>query len=488
MYESLRDYLDKLEKEGYLLRIKKEIENGEEIFTILWKLAEKGKDDLALIFENIKGYTIPIVANIFGSDSKRWALAFGLKNTMSIKELRNFVISKIEQKNEWKKPILISSSEAPTKEVILKGNEIDLFNFPILEWHPNDNGRYVTYGLAITKDETYGVNVGIYRMMVLDRNKLTIMCSPYQHIGIYLEKAKKEGEKYLECAVTIGNIPALIIAGFTKLKIRENEMEFAAALNGGQPVKLVKCETVNLEVPADSEIVIEGRISVENFAPEGTFGEYMGYHEEKMEYPVFEISCITHRRNPFYLTTIVSHHRADGEALFRSVVQNAHFYRELKRAEIPGFVDCWLPLYGHGFVGIVSVNKKFRGWGRQLLYKIFGIPFVAATINCLILVDDDIDPANLDEVIWALGTRVDPYRDVVITKPIAMYGLNPAASVRVKPPETSAEISLISRMLIDATLKAEEDGLQRKPPIPVKVRKEMVQTVEAKWKEYGFVE
>lgn len=490
MYESLRDYLRKLETKGYLLKISKEIEDGEEIFTILWKLAEQGKNDPAIIFENVRGYEIPIVANIFGSDPKRWPFALGLEETMDVRQLRNFVVTKIEQKKEWKKPVSVHPSDAPTKEVVYKNGEVDLLKFPILQWHPNDNGKYVTYGLAITKDNEYGVNAGIYRMMVLDKNKMTIMCSPYQHIGIHLEKAKKEGKKYLECAVAIGNIPALVIAGFTKLKIRENELEFAAALNGGQPIKVVKCETIDLEVPADSEIVIEGKISTENYAPEGTFGEYMGYHEERMEYPVFEISCITHRKDPLYLTTIVSHHRADGEALFRSVVQNAHFYRELKRADIPGFVDCWLPLYGHGFVGIVCVDKKFLGWGRQLLYRIFGIPFVAATINCLILVDKDIDPANLDEVIWALGTRVDPIRDVVITKPIAMYGLNPAATVRVKLPAASTEISLMSRMLIDATLKSEEDGIQRKPPIPVRagLRKEIMDKVEGQWKEYGFLE
>ena len=488
MYEDLREYLEELDHNGHLIRVNKEIESGEEIFTILWKLYELKVTDPALIFENIRGYEIPLVTNIFGSNLKRWHIAFGQTKEMTVKELRDFFAKKLEDKREWKSPIHLSKRASPCKEIILKDDNVDLYKFPIMQWQPLDNGRYITYGLAITKDEKYGVNMGIYRMMLLDKNKVTIMCSPYQHIGIHLERAKKAGKRYLECAVAIGTDPSLIIAGFTKMKIRENELEFAAALRNGEPVKMTECETIDLEVPAFSEIVLEGKISTENYTPEGTFGEYMGYHEDRMEYPVFEISCITHRKDPLYLNTIVSHPRADGEALFRSVAYNAHFFRELKNANIPGFVDGWLPLSAHGFIGIVSGKKLYPGWGKQLLCRIFGIPFVAATMNVIILVDEDIDPSNLDEVIWALGTRVDPIRDVMILDPIAMYGLNPAASIRIKPSGLPTEISLMSRMLIDATLKSEEDGIKRKPPIPVKPRDEMMEKVEKLWKEYGLDE
>lgn len=486
VFKDLRDYLRSLESKGWLKRIEKEIHRGDEIFCILWKLASMGRNDPALVFERVRGSSLPIVANIFGSDLKRWSFALGAEETMQVKELRDLVVKRLDTKEDWKKPVEVSPSDAPVKEVIKKGGSIDLYEFPILQWHPNDNGRYITYGLAITKDPEYGLNMGIYRMMLLDKDKTTIMCSPFQHIGIHLNRAKKAGKKFIECAVAIGASPNVVIAGFTKMDIRENELEFASAINGGNPVEIVKGETVDLEIPARSEIVLEGRIMVSEYAPEGTFGEYMGYHEEQMTYPVFRISCITHRRDPLYLTTIVSHHRADGEGLFRSVVQNAHFYRELRKARIPGFVDCWLPLYGHGFVGIVAVDKKYSGWGRPLLYRILSIPFVTATLNSVILVDADIDPSNMDEVIWALGTRTDPERDVVITKPIAMYGLNPAASIRTQAADKTTEISLISRMLIDATLKTAEDGMQRIPPVPVRPPKDTMEIVESRWHEYGL--
>lgn len=488
MYKDLRDYLNELENRGQLLKIEKEVEDGEEIFTIMWKLSEQGKNDPAVIFQNVKGYSVPIVCNILGSDPQRWPLALSLEDNMDVRALRDFIVTKVQSKNEWKLARSVTHTEASVKEIILQNDEIDLYEFPILQWHPLDMGRYITYGLSITNDKDYGINMGIYRIMILDHKRVTIMCSPYQHIGIHLDKARQDGKKYLECAIAIGNSPSLIVAGFTKMGVRDSEIDFASVLNGGEPIDMVKCETVDLEVPANSEIVLEGRISTEHYVPEGTFGEYMGYHEEQMEYPVFEISCISHRKDPIYLNTIVSHPRADGEALFRSVVQNAHFYQELQKANIPGFVDAWLPLYGHGFMGIISVKKRYPGWGRQLLYRILGIPFIAATMNCIVLVDEDIDPSNWEHIIWVMSTRVDPERDVVITKPMAMYGLNPAASERLKPKNAATEISFLSRMLIDATLKSEEDGLKREPPIPVKPRKEVLEKVEALWKEYGFKE
>jgi 4-hydroxy-3-polyprenylbenzoate decarboxylase len=484
-FKDLREYLSTLEKLNMLVRVKKKITDPHEIFTIVWELNDRGGDP-AVIFENVMDYGIPVVSNIFGSEPKRWGLAISLPMDLSVRELRNHYIKILDDKSMWKKPVIVEKSSAPCKEVILKGDDINLYKFPILQWHPLDGGAFITLGLSITKDPEFGRNVGIYRMKVLDKDKTTLLCSPHQHIGIMLDKARKAGKKSVECAVAIGTDPALLVAGWTKLRIREDEFEFAAALRGGQPIELVKCETVDLEVPATAEIVLEGEISTEEIVPEGTFGEWMGYHEEQAEAPVFKIKCITHRKDPLYVTTIVSHPRADGEAFFRSVSQNAHFYRQVRDARVPGFVDAWLPLSGHGFMGIVSIKKIYPGWGRQVIYQLFGIPFVAATMNVVIVVDDDIDPSNLEQVIWALSTRVDPKRDVVIIDPLAMYGLNPAASKRIKIPGSTGEITICSRMGIDATLKTREDLYERPTPIPVRPQPEMLKKVREQWSEYGF--
>lgn len=484
-FEDLREYLSALEKMGKLVRVKRRIEDPHEIFTIVWELNSRGNDP-AVIFEKVMDYDVSVVSNIFGSDPSRWGLAINLPMGLTVRELRNHFVKMLDDKSLWKKPMIVGRSEAPCKEVVLKGDDVNLYKFPILQWDPLDRGAYITWPLCITKDPDFGTNVGIYRMMVLDRNKTTIMCSPLQHIGIHLDKARRAGKKSLECAVAIGADPAIMVTGWTKMGIRESEYEFAAALRGGQPVKLVKCETVDLEVPATAEIVLEGEISTEEVSPEGTFGEYMGYHEEQIEAPVFKVKCITHRKDPLYATTIVSHPRGDGEAFFRSVAQNAHFYRQVRDARIPGFVDAWLPLSGHGFMGIVSIRKIYPGWGRQVISQLFGIPFVAATMNVVIVVDDDIDPSNLEQVIWALSTRVDPKRDVVILDPLMMYGLNPAASIRIKTPGRPAEVTLCSRMGIDATLKAKEDRYERPTPIPVKPQPETLRKVRERWAEYGL--
>lgn len=480
-YKDLRDFLEELDDLGELVRVKREITSGHEIFTILWEL--NNMEGPAVVFENVAGYDVPIVANLFGT-MDRFAMACGFPRGKSPKEYKELFTERLDKK-WWVKPKLVS--DGPCKEVVLKGDDVNLHKFPVLQWHPGDGGKYVTLPLVITKDPRFGVNVGIYRMMIHDERSTGIMCNIFQDIGIHFGRAMKAGSDKMECAVAIGADPAIYEAAVTKIPTAESEFEFAGALRGGEPVELVKCETVDLEVPAGAEIVLEGEISINERRLEGPYGEWMGYFEEPMMLPVFNVKCITHRKNPLYPMTTEGHFHGDGENI-RIVPQISTFARSAK-AVVTGFVDAWLPHTGRGYMAVVSIKKRYPGWGKQAIYQLLSLPYVATAVNFIVVVDDDIDPSDSEAVTWALSTRVDPALDVVITPAIGVYPLNPAARSRAVEFEgtRATDVAVCSKIGIDATLKTQEEGGRTRPSsIPVKPLEDMLEKVRREWKEYGF--
>jgi 4-hydroxy-3-polyprenylbenzoate decarboxylase len=481
MYRDLREFLDKLEKLGDLVKVKKTIEDGHEIFSIIWELNNiKGP---AVLFEKVKGFDIPVVGNIFGTVD-RFALACGFPQGRPVKEYRDLFRERL-RKEHWAKPKTVD--KGPCKEVILKGEEIDLTRFPILQWHPMDGGKYITMPIVITKDQKFGVNASFYRMMIHDKRTTGIMCNIFQDIGIHLGRAIKEGRDYLECAVAIGADPSIYEAAATKLPIYDNELCFAASFRGGQPIDVVKCETVDLEVPAHAEIVLEGRISVKERRAEGPFGEWTGYFEEQMMLPIFEVQCITHRKDPLYLMTTEGHY-ANDDGIMRMISQITTFTDSALK-NITGCVDAWIPQSARNYITVVAIKKRYPGWGKVAIYQALALPFIASSSNCVIVVDDDIDPSDMDQVLWAVATRVDPSQDIIVTPPIGGYPLNPAASHRLFEFNTTrcTDISICPRWGIDATIKMEGEGNRSRPPvIPVRPMREMWEKVKRNWKEYGF--
>ena len=387
-------------------------------------------------------------------------------------------------KTHWVKPRLVKSG--PCKDVILTGEQVDLGKFPILQWHPEDGGPYITLPIVISKDVKFGVNASIYRMMVHDRKTTGIMCNIFQDQGIYFGKAKKEGKEKIECAVAIGVDPAIYVAAVTKIPLDENELEFAGAFRNRTPIDVVKCETVDLEVPASSEVVLEGEISTIHKRKEGPYGEWMGYFEEEMFLPVFNVKCITHRKDPLYLMTIEGPSLGDAEML-RMIPQISTFTKEAKE-RITGFVDAWLPPSGRNYTAFISIKKRYPGWGKVAIYQALSMPYIASSANCVIVTDGDIDLSNLEEVIWALSTRVDPIHDVVITPSIGGYPLNPAGGSR--PYEFLStgltDITMCSKIGIDATLKMEGEGRTRSEAKVVKPKEEILNRVIARWSKYGL--
>ncbi|MBN1105756.1 MAG: UbiD family decarboxylase [Deltaproteobacteria bacterium] len=472
--------MSELESRGELVRVKEEIADGHEVFSLIWELNRRSGP--AVILENVKGFDVPIVTNIFGT-LDRFASSCGFPRGLSINDYRNLFVDCLD-KTKWSETKLVKSG--PCKEVVLSGEEVDLNRFPILQWHPDDGGPYVTLPLVIANDKKFGRNVGIYRMMMHDRRSTGIMCNIFQDQGIYLGKAKKTGRQSMDCAVAIGADPALYVAAVTKLRFNEDEFAFASALRNGKPVEMVKCETIDVEVPATAEIVLEGEIAFNRGKMEGPFGEWMGYFEEAMLLPIFEVKCITHRKNPLFLTTIEGPTMGDAEML-RMIPQIATFTIQAKE-RITGFVDGWLPPSGRNYSAFISIKKRYPGWGKTAIYQAFSMPYIASSANVVIVTDDDIDITNPDEVIWALSTRVDPHQDVIITPPIGGYPLNPAGSVRpVEFPQTGlTDITFTSKIGIDATLKWQGEGRTRPTAQPVRPKEEVLQRVVANWKKYGL--
>ncbi len=474
---SLRGFLGELERLGELVRIKEEV-RGEEIFAILWRLFDKKGP--AVIFENVKGHSMPVVANVFGT-LDRWAMACGFPRGKTPKEYRNMFFEKLERKDSWLKPQLVDTG--PCKEIILRGDEARFSRLPIFKWHSQDAGPYITLPASITRDDKFGTNVGIYRMMVHDEKTSGIMCSVFQHQGIYLSRAIRQGKDKIDCAIALGAHPSIYVGAVATMDIQDDEVALVGALQG-RPVEVVKAETCDLEVPANAEIILEGEISTTERRAEAPFAEYGGYHEEAMVLPVFRLKCVTMRKDAMYQITTAD--RA-GEIL-RGTPHQARFY-QIARTRVTGFVDCWLPESGHGYTAVVSMKKYYPGWGQQAIYQVLGLPFGGAMLNFVVIADGDIDPADPEQWIWALSTRVDPFYDVVITKPMAVYPLNPAAGARldVYQPTGSSEFLMASKIGIDATSKI--GGLERPTRgdvAPVKPPEDIMSEIEKRWSQLGL--
>src|SRR3990172_4377589 len=243
-FNDMRDFLERLEEEGEMVRIKEEVEGGEEIAAVVWQAYQKKKMGApCLFFEAVKGYDIPVVVNAFG-DYRRWALALGLSNWrhVSFKEIKEFFARFMEERAAWKETVAVPAKQAPCKEVMLFGEEANLGRFPIFRWHPGDGGPYITLPGVVMKDPKLGYNFGTYRMMVHDPRTTGLMCNVLQDSGIYLARARKRGEKYMDVAVALGFPPALYFASCMKMpSAAHNEFEFVGGFTG-EPVELTKCE------------------------------------------------------------------------------------------------------------------------------------------------------------------------------------------------------------------------------------------------------
>ena len=478
--KSIREFIELLESKKQILHVDKPV-TGQEAAAIIWELNESRGP--AVQFKKVDNSEVPMVANLFGEFS-RMALALGLPENSTPKMIRDHYAKIMREKQSWIEPVMVDSG--PCKEVIMKGDEVDLMKFPIIKWAPKDGGPYITLNGTISKDPKLGRNVGMYRVHVINKNTTGIMALSMQDIGIHMARAKQRGEPYLEVAVVIGMSPAQYCAATTKMgSVTEDEFSFSGALTGG-PEKLVKCETIDVDVPAEAEIVIEGHLCHGEPLQEGPYGEWMGYYEESMITPTFHVTCITHRRNPIYVTSSMGHQYGEGE-VFRYLPIQSNLYNVL-RSTVIGFRDCYLPLEGRGYKAVVQIQKRYPGWAKQAIYATLSAGYGCSSVNWVTVVDEDIDIFNAAEVYFAEATRVDPELDVIIFPGQGVYPLSPAARKRYEAKDLGhaqgfTEFAWCSKIGIDATIK-KADELRRPTPERVMPDIETLENVRRNWDDY----
>jgi 4-hydroxy-3-polyprenylbenzoate decarboxylase len=473
-YEDLSEFLKKLEDANQLIRIKAPVDPNLEITEILNRLL--ANDGPAVIFENVIGYNMPVVANLFGSLKR---VTMGLSTDLEgLDKIGEFlaqasrpkppqgIAEAIKQIPHYRKLLSINPktvSSAPCQEVVIEGEDVDLGKFPILYCWPGDAGPLITWPLVVTNPPEKGpANVGVYRMQVINKNQTIIRWLDHRGGAIHYKKFKKLG-KPMPVSVAIGNEPSMLIAATTPVPDDLSEYDFAGLIRE-KPVKLVKCKTNDLLVPATSEIVLEGEVYPDELATEGPFADHTGYYNSAEQYPVFHIKCITHKRNPLYLATVTGRPPREDAVL------------PLLRQAFSEIVDFSLPMEAVSYrMAVVSIKKNFPGQAKQIIMGLFGYFKQFMGLKYIIAVDPDIDVNNWPDIIWALATRVDPDRDSFIIKEAPIDELDFAS---LRP-------GIGSKMGIDATTKAAPE-VQTQWLDKITMDPKIVEQVNNRLKELGL--
>ena len=460
----------------------KEVDAELEITEITDRVSKSPHGGKALLFENVKGSKIPVLINAFGS-YKRMALAMGaldirqaakrIQKLLSLKGMPNTLLGKFDLLGEMLDlskipPKMVSN--APCQEVVLKEN-FKLSDFPILKCWPMDGGRFITMPLVFTKDpETGERNVGMYRMHVYDDKSTGMHWQTQKDGAIHAQKAKRLGKK-LEVAVAIGADPATVFSAVVPLPFGLDELLFAGFVRG-TGVELVKCKTIDLEVPAESEIVLEGTVDPNDLKEEGPFGDHTGVYTPVELFPVFRIQCITHRKNPVYLTTLVGKPPMEDYYMGKAIERT---FLPILQKQIPELVDMNFPMEGtFNNAVIVSIDKNYPFQARKVAHAIWGLGQLSFT-KVVVVVDKGVDVHDLKAVALAVFNNIDPKRDMSFVEgPVDT--LNHAAPVR----------DFGSKVCVDATAKTKEEGYTRTWPEEIEMDRETKKKVDGIWKELGI--
>ncbi|MEM3185722.1 MAG: menaquinone biosynthesis decarboxylase [Conexivisphaerales archaeon] len=479
-FDSLRDYISALEERGQLKRVKVQVSAELEIAEILRRVMySKGP---ALLFENIKGYDIPIAANLFGSE-ERMRIALGVEN---FEELGTRITNLLQM--ELPTGILEKISTLPklaqlagyAPKIVKKGPVTEMIEtdspslafLPALKSWPGDAGSFITFGMVLTKNPITGVrNLGVYRMQIYDERSAAMHWQIHKRGALHYSMMAEEKKK-IQVAVIIGADPGTIYSSVAPVPEGLDKYLYSGIIRS-QGLELVKCKTVDLEVPANAEIVLEGYVDPNDIRQEGPFGDHTGYYSEPEPFPVFHLTGVMRREKPIYLATIVGKPVME-DAYIGKVVEKA--FLPLMRLLQPEIVDVNFPssAWFQG-LAVVSIKKRYPGQAKKVMMGLWGTGQLSLT-KMLVVVDDDINIHNMDEVVWAVTTRTDPARDILIISNVPTDTLDPSSPLR----------NFGSKLGIDATIKTEAEGHMRnsmQPIIPDKVTSDLV---DRKWREYGF--
>jgi phenylphosphate carboxylase beta subunit len=465
--KDLRDYIAKCEQEGELQRIKAEVDWNLELSHIA-KLNEERKGP-ALLFENVKGYKTPVITSTC-TTTQRLAIIMGMPKTSSLVDIMREWVKKSETKIP---PKVVSTG--PCKENKMTGAQVDLFKFPVPKFFPKDGGRFFgTAHFVVTKDpETGWVNIGTYRLQLMEKNILGTQFIKGKHSDIMLKKYQAM-KKPMPVAVVVGCDPLLFVMGAARVSAFESEYDLAGSIRNA-PIEVVKCETNDLVVPATSEIVVEGEVDADKTLPEGPFGEYTGYYSGvgTDQRNFIKVNCITHRNNPIFMSTTVGRAVTDTH-MTMALSYGASLWQQLVAMKIPGVKAVYCPPEGSGrFLAIISLKQMYPGHTDQVLTAAISTEMGAYGLKTVIAVDDDIDPWDIPRVMYALSFRFQPNRSQVIKRG------------RSTPLDPSLPIDsrwITGRLLLDATIPYD----WKEKPIPITLDPEVVKRAQARWSELGF--
>ncbi|NOZ59110.1 MAG: menaquinone biosynthesis decarboxylase [Euryarchaeota archaeon] len=480
-YRDLREFISALEERGMLKRVRAEVDPVLEISEIVDRVARRRGP--ALLFEKVRGSEFPVAVNLFGSEA-RMKLALEVERFESIGEtLTELLMPRIPSGIREKLSSLAKIKDAlsfpprlvkraPCQEVVLEGEEASLEKLPILKTWPLDGGRYITLPLVFTRDpETGKRNLGMYRMQVYDARTTGMHWQVHKHGAEHFRRAKERGER-LEVAVALGADPATIFSAVAPLPEDFDELLFAGFLRR-KGVELVRCRTVDLEVPAWAEFVIEGYVDPSEERMEGPFGDHTGYYSMPEPFPVFHVTCITHREDAIYPATVVGKPWLEDAYMGKAVER---IFLPLIKMQLPEVVDINLPPEAvfHN-LAVVSIKKRYPGHAKKVMFALWGMGQMMFT-KVIVVVDHDVDVHNPGEVLWAATSNIDPARDVVVIPGTPTDTLDHASQL----------VNYGSKLGIDATRKWKEEGYAREWPPVVEMSEEVKRLVDFRWGEYGI--
>ena len=480
-YNDLREFIAALEKNGELQRIPFEVDPYLEITAFADRSVKTNGP--ALLFEKPKGYKMPVLVNSMAS-IKRMQLALQVENVDQIAaRITEYLQMKMPEGIMGKLKMLPMLAEmgnffpkivsgGPCKEVVERDN-FSLKDIPVLHCWPEDGGPFITLPLVFSKNpETGKRNCGMYRMQVYDERTTGMHWQTHKQGADHYRRLLQEGKrKRMDIAVAIGADPAVMYSAILPLPPELDEMMIAGFLRG-KPVEMVKCETVDIEVPANAEIVLEGYVELGEMRTEGPFGDHTGFYSLADEYPVFHVTCVTRRKNPIYVTTVVGPPPMEDFYMGKSIER---IFLPLMRLNLPEVRDICMPAEGifHNLI-IVSIRKSYPGHARKVMHGIWGTG-QAMFSKCIVVVDEDVNVQDLSEVAWKALNNIDPQRDTE-------FVLGPIDSLD----HSSRLPNFGSKMGIDATRKWPAEGFTRPWPDVIKMSPEVTKRVDEMWHRAGL--
>ena len=485
-YKDLREFLAQLESKGELKRITTEVNPYLEMTEICDRLLKS--EGPAVIFENPKGHNIPVLGNLFGTP-KRVAMGMGQESVETLREIGKLLAYLKEPdppkglKDMWDKlPILKQVlnmapkvlTSAPCQDIVWEGNDVDLYKLPIQTCWPEDISPLITWGLTVTKGpKKTRQNLGIYRQQVLSSNKLIIRWLAHRGGALDFQDfcLASPGKPY-PLAIALGTDPATMLGAVTPVPDSLSEYQFAGLLRGTK-TEIVKCISHDLQVPASSEIVLEGFIYPDETALEGPFGDHTGYYNEQETFPVFTVERITMRHNPIYHSTYTG--KPPDEPAILGVALNEVFVPLLQK-QFPEIIDFYLPPEGCSYrMAVISMKKQYAGHAKRVMFGVWSFLRQFMYTKFIIVTDDDVDIRDWKEVIWAITTRVDPARDTLIVENTPIDYLDFASPIS----------GLGGKMGLDATNKWPAETT-RPWGKPITMDPEIKTRVDKLWKEMGM--